>query len=122
MRETIQNKLEEITNVETSAEIPDELLSNNVTYFSYSISENYEDRDFEREDTRSVNITGYVKRLKNTNENTLEYIDDAVYDIIEKLKELNFKCSYNDVSAIDNLIKIRIIGNARYNEINNKLI
>lgn len=122
MRETIQAKLEELTNIEVSAEIPDDMLEKSQTYFSYTLQTNFVDADFENNFTNRVNIIGYVKRLQNSSENTLDIVDSATEDIIDKLKALNIRCSSEDVSMNDNVVKIRITGKVLYNEINDYLV
>ena len=126
MRETIQQKLEEInteyTHIDIGAEVPDDMLENSTTYFSFTFADNFVDSDMDNNFTKRVEIIGYVKRLVNSNENTLEIVDSATDDIISKLKELNIRCSSDDVSMLDNIRKIRITGTGMYNEINNKLV
>ena len=126
MRETIQQKLEEInteyTHIDIGAEVPDDMLENSTTYFSFTFADNFVDSDMDNNYTKRVEIIGYVKRLVNSNENTLEIVDSATDDIISKLKELNIRCSSDDVSMLDNIRKIRITGTGMYNEINNKLV
>lgn len=122
MREDIQDLLNELTNIETSTEVPDDVLEDNKTYFSFSLNENQIESDFNNEFTYEVNITGYVKRLVNQAENTLEIVDTATKDIISKLKELNIRCSYQDISIQNGVQKTRIIGRGTYNEINNVLM
>lgn len=122
MRETIQSKLNGLTDIDIGAEIPDDMLENNKTYFSFTFADNYVDNDFDLNETRRVEIIGYVKRLVNSSENTLEIVDTACDNIISKLKELNIHCSSDDVSMLDNIQKIRITGTGMYNEINNKLV
>ena len=122
MREDIQSLLNELTDIETSTEVPDDVLEDNKTYFSFSLNENLIETDFENNFTNEVNITGYVKRLVNKAENTLEIVDNATKDIISKLKELNIRCSYQDVSIQNGVQKTRITGRGTYNEINNVLM
>lgn len=122
MRETIQTKLNELTNIEVSTEVPDDMLENSTTYFSFTFADNFVDSDMDNNYTKRVEIIGYVKRLVNSNENTLEIVDNATDDIISKLKKLNIRCSSDDVSMLDNIRKIRITGTGMYNEINNKLV
>lgn len=122
MRETIQTKLNQLTNIEVSTEVPDDMLENLTTYFSFTFADNFVDSDMNNNYTKRVEIIGYVKRLVNSNENTLEIVDSATDDIISKLKELNIRCSSDDVSMLDNIRKIRITGTGMYNEINNKLV
>ena len=122
MRETIQSKLISLTDIDVGAEVPDDMLESNKTYFSFTFADNYVDSDFDLNETRRVEIIGYVKRLVNSAENTLEIVDTACDNIISKLKELNIHCSSDDVSMLDNIQKIRITGTGMYNEINNKLV
>lgn len=128
MRETIQSKLEELNNIdpynhiEIGKVVSDDVVVEGTTYFGYEISENYMGSDFDKNQTRRVNIIGYVVRLVNPIENTQEFVDNATHDIIEKLKELNFKCNYQDITYTDDLIKTQITGYTEYNEINNKFI
>lgn len=122
MRETIQSKLEEIDNLESGKIIPDDIIVENTTYFGYDLSRNYINSDLEKNRTYRQNLTGYVTRLLDTTENTQEIVDNAVEDIIDKLKELNFKCSSRDINLTDNIIKVQITGYSDFNEINNKFI
>ncbi len=122
MRETIQSKLEEIDNLESGKIIPDDIIVENTTYFGYDLSRNYIDSDLEKNRTYRQNLTGYVTRLLDTTENTQEIVDNAVEEIIDKLKELNFKCSSRDINLTDNIIKVQITGYSDFNEINNKFI
>ena len=122
MRTDIQSLLEEITTIETGVEIPDDVIEKDTTYFSFSLTENQIDSDYENNYTNEVNLIGYIKRLVNTEENTLEIVDNARKDIISKLKDFNIRCSYQDVSLTDNLMKIKITGRGKYNEINNTLV
>ena len=122
MREDIQDLLNELTDIETSTEVPDDVLEDNKTYFSFSLNENQINSDFNNQFTYEVNITGYVKRLVNQAENTLEIVDTATKDIISKLKELNIRCSYQDISIQNGVQKVRITGRGTYNEINNILM
>ena len=122
MRETIQKKLEELTNIEISTEIPDDMLEELKTYFSFTFTTPYINSDFDNNYTYDVNVTGFVKRLIRSDENTLQIVDKATDDIISKLKELNIRCSSQDVSIENNVQKIKITGLGRFNEINNKLV
>ena len=122
MRETIQQKLEELKAIEVSAEIPDDMLEELKTYFSFTFTNPYLNSDFDNNYTYEVNVTGFVKRLIRSDENTLQIVDKATDDIISKLKELNIRCSSQDVSIEHNVQKIKITGLGRFNEINNKLV
>lgn len=122
MRDFIQSKLSEIVNLDCGELIPDDVIEDNITYFGYMLTHNLEGSDFEENFTYNVVLTGYVIRRKNAEENTTKIVDDMTEEIINKLKEINFRSSYQDVSIDNNIQKIRISGNGRYNEINNKIV
>lgn len=122
MRETIQSKLNELTSVESGKVVADDIVVENTTYFGYDLNTNYMGTDFDKNCTYRVNLTGYVVRLVNPTENTQEIVDEATEDIINKLKDLNFKCNSRDITLTDDLIKTEIRGYTEYNEINNKFI
>ena len=122
LRNFIQQKLEEIQDLEVTPEIPDNLLEKNITYFSYTLEKNYFGADTGGNYTYSINLLGYIKRLQNDTENTLEIVDNIANQIKEKLKELNIHTSFYDVSVIDGIRKIQVRGDCMYNEINNGLV
>ena len=122
LRETIQSKLEEIEDIEVSVEVPDDLLVKGTTYFSYSLYNNFQDSDFDKNYTYQVTLIGYIKRVQDDTEDTLKIVDKAQEEIKDKLKELNIKTSFQDVSIIDSIRKINVNGTVIYNEINYKLI
>ena len=122
LRETIQSKLEEIEGIEVSVEVPDDLLVKGITYFSYSLYNNFQDSDFDKNYTYQVTLIGYIKRMQDDTEDTLKIVDKAQEEIKDKLKELNIKTSFQDVSIIDSIRKINVNGTVIYNEINYKLI
>lgn len=121
LRTTIQSKLEEIENLEVSAEIPDDVMERDKTYFTYTLQKEYEGSDFDRNYTYEVYINGFIKRIQNDEENTLEIVDKISFNIETKLKELNIKTSFQDITIDNGIRKIRVDGNVRYNEINNSL-
>lgn len=121
MREVIQAKLEEIQDIEITPELPDDVLEENKTYFSFSVYNDYQNEDLNQNYTYRPNIIGYVKRIENLEENTLEVVDNATQDIVNKLKELNIRASYRDVT-LNKVCKIQVTGYNLYNEINNMLV
>lgn len=122
MRALIQNKLKELETIECGEIVADDIIEDNVTYFGYQVNKNFINSDFEQNHTYRVSITGYVTRRIQANENTTEIIDNTSEQIINKLKELNFKCNSEDVSIENNIKKMKINGYTSYNEINNKLL
>lgn len=121
MREFIQEKLEELQNIEITSEIPDDLLDAEKTYFSFTLQNTFRDSDIDKNYTYIPYIIGYVKRVENLEENTLEIVDKAVEDIVNKLKEMNIQASYQDVT-LDTIRKVQITGSGLYNEINNIIV
>lgn len=122
LRVLIQQKLEEIQNLKVTPEVPDEMLEEDKTYFSFTLQKTYIGSDTDKNFTYRVNLMGYIKRLNNLEENTIEIIDNIADEIEKKLKELNLKCNYIDVSAIDSIRKIQITGEVIYNELNKVLV
>lgn len=122
MREYIQSKLNELSNIEIGPFIPDGMIENKTTYFGYQLQEDYQSSDTDKNDHIRVSIQGFVLRKVSTNEDTLQIIDEASNQIKNKLKELNFKVSLKDVTLTDDIRKIQVTGYVYYNEINNKLI
>lgn len=118
IRELIQAKLDELEDIEIGPETPDDILEKGKTYFSYKLRKNFVSSDFEKNHTYRINLNGYLKRLNDSTENTLMIIDEAQDKIANKLKEINFKCSYDDISLFDNVRKVSITGDIVYNEIN----
>lgn len=121
LRELLQSKFEEIQDLEVSPEIPDDVLEKGKTYLTFTLSKRYFDGDFDKNYTYRVNISGYIKRLQDDEENTLEIVDEMSNKIKEKMKELNIKSSFNDISVIDGIRKIQVVAYVSYNEINNAL-
>lgn len=119
LRVLIQNKLEEIQELNTTPEIPDDVLEKGKTYFSYTLQKNFVNSDCDKNFTYRINLTGYIKRLNNNEEDTLKIVDDISLGMEKKLKDLNIKTSYEDVSLLDNIRKIRVTGEFMFNEINN---
>jgi len=122
LRKFIQNKLDEINDIEIGTEVPDDMLVENKVYFSYLLSNNLINDDYEHNGTYNVSINGYLKLKTSIDVDSLSLIDNAEKILQNKLKEINFKVSYNDVSIIDNIRKIQVRANATYNEINNGII
>lgn len=121
LRELLQSKFEEIQDLEVSPEIPDDVLEKGKTYLTFTLSKRYLEGDFDKNYTYRVNISGYIKRLQDDEENTLEIVDEMSNKIKEKMKELNIKSSFNDISVIDGIRKIQVVAYVSYNEINNAL-
>lgn len=111
MREVIQSKLND-TNIECGNFRADDILEKGETYFGYQINNNYVDTDLDSTYEMRASINGYVSRLEDMTENTLEIIDNATQDIITKLKELGFRTTYEDVSIDNGVRKIHITGNS----------
>lgn len=111
MREVIQAKLDE-TSIECGNLKSDDILEKGQTYFGYQLTNNYRNSDMENTYEMAANINGYLSRLEDSTENTLEIVDNAVQEIVNKLKELDFRTTYEDVSIENGIRKIHITGRA----------
>ena len=122
MREFIQSKLEEIEDLEVTAEDSDDILEEGKTYFSFTLYDTYLNSDLDKNYTYLQSLIGFIKRLEKPTENTLKIIDNMEIKIKEKLKEINIKTSFQDVSVANGIRKTRCVGNCLYNEINNIIV
>ena len=122
LRSLVQSTLEEIQDIEVSAELPDEVIEENKTYFSYSLRRNFVSSDNDANFVYKVVIDGFIKRKVNLTEDTLKILDDAQDELEKAFKKINAKTSFEDVSVLDNIKKIRVTGNMQYYELNKGLL
>ena len=122
LRQFIQNKLNELDDIEVGTELPDDMLVLDQVYFSYLLSNDLLDNDFELNGTYNVSIIGYLKVKTSKDVDSLNVIDIAQEELNNKLKEINFKSSFKDVSIIDDIRKVQVIARAKYNEINKGIL
>lgn len=122
IRTLVQSKLLEIPSLSCGEAIPDGMVENGETYFGYEIQEIHLNGDFNNNYTMEVSLTGRLVRRKTLTENTTQIVDTALENIKEKLKELNFKYTYNDINTDNNFKKIYVKATVRYNELNNEFI
>lgn len=123
IRTQLQTKLNTITDIECGPAVADDVVKEGTTYFSYELQETYMNESLDKNYTMEINITGRLIRKNVATENTIKIVDEALEEIKEKLKELNFKYSYNDISDFtDGCKKILVKANARYNEKNQQII
>ena len=108
--------------MESTPELNNEVLKEGTNYFSYSLSRNFMGSDTGRNYTYEVTLIGFIERIKNDEEDTILILDELQSQIESKLKELNFRLSFEDVSIEDGIKKIKVTGNVTYNQINNGLI
>lgn len=108
MRETIQTKLNEVSNVDSGVFIPDAVIEVGTTYFGYEIQDNFSGSTLDQNDNKRITLIGFLVRKNKYTENTLQIIDTATEDIINKLKELNFKVSSEDISLQSDVVKKKI--------------
>ena len=122
IRQFIQSKLSELMDIEVGTELPDDMLVLNKVYFSYLINDNFINKDFNQNATRTISIIGYLKVKTSKEVDSLEVIDEAQEKLKNKLKEINFNASFNDVSIIDDIRKVQVRASGTYNEINKGII
>lgn len=121
LRDLFQSKFEEIQELEVSPEITDDVLEKGKTYFTYQLYKHYINSDMWQNHTYRINLLGFIERIQDDEENTLEIVDDIGNKLENKMKELNMKSSFTDVSVIDGIRKIQVQAEVSYNEINNSL-
>ncbi len=121
LRDIIQSKLNEIDSIDSGPPIPDDIVELGKTYFGYELQEDSIDSDMDRNYTMQMSLTGRLVRKNDPTENTLEKIDIALSKLKSKLKELNIKYSYRDISMDNGIRKILVTGNVTYNEIKKKI-
>lgn len=122
IRVLIQEALNTIQDVDSGIPIPDGMVEDGKTYFGYELSSDYLSSDLNKRYLMRVNLTGRLVRKNDPEENTLQIIDTALEQIKEKLKSLNFKYSYNDISFQDDIRKILVKAEGRYSEENDTFI
>ena len=122
LRQYIQSNLNELIDIEVGTELPDDMLVQDKVYFSYLLQDNFVDSDFDKNYTYNTSIIGYLKLKSSPEIDSLSVIDNAQKELKEKLKEINFHASFNDVSIIDNIRKVQVRAYGTYNEINNGII
>lgn len=122
IRDFIEKKLMEITDFSCGEFKSDDVIEVGESYFGYQIQSDYQNSDYDKNYTVQISIIGYLSRKNSPSENTLAKLDEHALKLIKKLKDLNFKCSYKDVSIENGIKKIQVTGNTLYNEINNKFI
>ena len=122
IRTLIQQRLSNLQSVDCGVPIPDGMVEDGQTYFGYELQETYRGSDFNKRYIMQVDLTGRLVRKENAEENTLRIMDDALEEIKEALKGLNFKYSYNDISFQDGIRKFLVKGNTRYSEQNDTFI
>lgn len=122
IRKIIQSKLNEIPDVSCGAPIPDGMIEEGTTYFGYELEEVHQGGDLDANYTMEIHLTGRLVRQENKEVNTLEIMDNALEEIKAKLKSLNFKYSYRDVSFQDGIRKYQVNANVRYNQLNKYFI
>ena len=122
IRKLIQGKLNELTSIDCGVPIPDGMVEGGKTYFGYEMAENYRNSDFNNQYVMEIALTGRLVRKEDPSENTLSIMDSALEDLKTKLKDLNLKYSYNDVSFQDGIRKIFVKATGRYYEKNKEFI
>lgn len=125
IRTQITTALNEITSVESGVPIPDDMVEDGKTYFGFELQETHIDGDQENNYTMEITLTGRIVRKvdKSGTENTIQVVDEALEDIKAKLKTLNFKYNYNDISQYtDDYRKILVKAYVKYNELIRELV
>lgn len=122
LRVLIQQTLETVATIDSGIPLADDMVEDNQTYFGYQLMETYIDSDYDKNYSMQVTIIGQLERKANASENTVLILDNALEELINALKSINFKCTYQDVTFDNNIRKISVTGVVRYNQINHFLI
>lgn len=122
IRRLLQIALQGMEGLDVGVTVPDDVVEDGKTYFGYTLSEDYIDSDFDRNYSMQISLIGFLVRKNNSEEDTLQTMDNALDYIKYALKSLNFTYNYEDVTIDNNVRKIRVTGTVRYNEINKWLI
>ena len=112
LRTMIQEKLNLIEDLDSGEVIGDELIEEGKYYFGYklNISGNRYNIDYSNL-SQYITLTGYL----STKDSTLEKLDSFTDAIMDKLAELRFMCSSNDISTLDTKVrKVLITATVKY--------
>lgn len=112
LRTMIQEKLNLIEDLDSGEVIGDELIEEGKYYFGYklNIGGNRYNIDYSNL-SQFITLTGYL----STKDSTLEKLDSFTDAIMNKLAELRFMCSSNDISTLDTKVrKVLITGTVKY--------
>jgi hypothetical protein len=122
LRKSIQLKMSEISDLISGDIIPDTLIETGTTYFGYQLSSNYIESNMALKSVNRVSLTGFITRHVDSSENTVEILDLICEEIKNKLNELNFKVSYEDIAIYNNLRKKQITAFVNYSETTNEYL
>ena len=122
MRITIQSILNTCTKLECGVPVPDDVIEKGKNYYGYEIQTTYAGGDLNNTYTMQASIVGRLVRKYDPEENTIEIVDEALTELLSKLKELNIKYSTQDVTLDNEVRKIVVSGYVIYNEKNHEFI
>lgn len=112
LRVMIQSKLNEIDNLESGVIVGDDMIEEGKYYFGYKINTigARHNLDYSNK-TEIYTITGYL----STKGGTLSNLDTFTDKIVDKLEELRFLMSSQDITTLDTTVrKVLITGSVRY--------
>lgn len=122
IRTLIQEKLDEINDLECGPFLPDGIIEEKTTYFGYTLQKTFLSQSFDKKDVYKLSLYGILERKNDMTSNTLEILDLMSEKIVNKLKELNFKVTIKDIDQSDDLIKNQITAEVKMNETNHELV
>ena len=112
LRIMIQSKLNEIGDLECGVVVGDDLIEEGKYYFGYKINTvgTRHNLDYSNK-TQMYTLTGYL----STKKGSLADLDAFTDAIVDKLEELRFLVTTNDISTLDTEVrKVLITGSVRY--------
>lgn len=122
IRTLIQEKLDEINDLECGSFLPDGIIEEKTTYFGYTLQKTFLSQSFDKKDVYKLSLYGILERKNDMTSNTIEILDLMSEKIVNKLKELNFKVTIKDIDQSDDLIKKQITAEVKMNETNHELV
>ena len=111
-RTMVQSKLSSISNLECGEIIGDDLIKEDVYYFGYKLNTVglRHNLDYSNKSEMTI-LTGYL----STKGGSLADLDKFTDQIVDKLEELRFLVSTNDITTLDTTVrKVLITGSVRY--------
>ena len=108
----IQDKLNEIGDLECGVVVGDDMIEEGKYYFGYRLNTigNRHNLDYSNK-TQMYTLTGYL----STKGGSLFDLDAFTDKIVDKLEELRFLVSTNDITTLDTTVrKVLITGSVRY--------
>lgn len=112
LRVMIQNKLNTIGDLECGVIVGDDMIEEGKYYFGYKLNTIGTNHNLDYSNKSEMHVlTGYL----STKGGSLSDLDTFTDKIVDKLEELRFLVSTNDITTLDTTVrKVLITGSVRY--------